>query len=345
MTKLKILISVLNWNNYGDTINCILQLNGLKQEIEKILVIDNHSGNDSVRKIKLAFPGIEIIESPVNKGFAAGHKIAADHAIKNNFELLWILNPDVILSENTFPALVEAYRRRGSAIYGSVSVKEDKPDTIEFAGAYEIGAKNKSENIPPSPTRRGRAGDRVPEEEILPLSLSQSYHVHKDDSLSSLQKEYSEFEVGAVEGFSMLVPVEVIKKHGFMDTRFFMYGEETEYCLGLSEKGIPSLIVPNSVIVHKGEGSFQKSVGAAKIITYYRARNYRLIAKKHFGLTNNKILKSVGGIMGLTGFFIKWIFAGRKFRGENTLDYFHNLGILHALFGVKGKRISPEKYL
>jgi len=329
-----ILISLLNWRIYQDTFNCLQQLQRINYPSSSILIVDNHSQNDSVQRINGAFPGVVVIESPVNKGFAAGHKIAAEYAIKNNFELLWILNPDVILNENTLPALIEAYKRNGPAIYGSVSVKEYEPDIIEFGGAYEIKSKAVLQSPPPSHLRR-RVGDEV---------LSLEYNIHKGASLSKLQQSSKDIQVGAVEGFSMLVPVDLIMKYGFMDTAFFMYGEETEYCLGLANKGIPSYIITKSVIVHKGEGSFQKSGGAAKVIAYYRSRNYRLIAKKYFGLTNNKILKNVGGIKALAGFFIKWIFAGNKFKREKALDYFHNLGILHALLGVKGKRVKPEKY-
>ena len=311
----KVLISILNWKNYSDTINCIEQLVGFG--FEGIIVIDNASPNNSVKEIKTAFPDLEVIESNINTGFAAGHKIAADHALKNNFDLLWILNPDVIINENTLPELVQAYKRNGQAIYGSFSVNENDPNKIEFGGAYEIKA-GKPQTI---------------------------YNFQKNKSLAELRNISKDIQVGAVEGFSMLIPVEVIRKHGFMDTSFFMYGEETDYCLWLWEKGIPSYIVTGSAIIHKGEGSFNKSEGAKKVTTYYRTRNYRLIAKKYFGLTNSEILKSVGGIIALLRFFIKWNFAGKNFKKEKDLDYFHNLGILHALFGIKGKKISPEKYL
>ena len=341
----KILVSLINWRNYADTISCLPQLKRMCGLLVEILIIDNHSQNGSVSIIKAAFPEIKIIESPVNNGFAAGHKIAVDYAMENHFELLWILNPDVILMENTLTALIAAYSEKGNAIYGSISVKEDEPDIIEFAGAYEIISPNRHETLSPSPTCRGRVRDGVNETKCLTPKLSSKYHIHKGESLSVLQQTSATIKVGAVEGFSMLVPLELIKMHGFMDTSFFMYGEETEYCLRLHEKGVPSYIVTSSVIVHQGEGSFQKADGKNKVIAYYRSRNFRLIAKKYFGLTNAIILNSVGGFMALTVFFIKWKVAGKNFRKGNLIDYFHNLGILHALFGIKGKKISPENYL
>lgn len=312
----EILISVLNWKNYSDTIQCLKQLFDLGFSSNEMVVVDNASPNDAVIEIKRAFPEIVILQSNKNAGFAAGHKIAADYAIENKYELLWILNPDVILKESTLKALVQAYRRKGPGIYGSVSVSEHNPDSVEFGGAYGI--------------IDGRRSDR--------------YDFHKGENVSTLQQNYTEIQVGAVEGFSMLIPIEVIRNHGFMDTRFFLYGEETEYCMRLMEEGITTYIVTGSVVVHKGEGSFGTSKKNNPVVAYYRARNYRLIAKKYFGLKNAEILKSVGGVVALILFFTKWPFLGQTIKRKKQLDYFHNLGILHAVFNIKGKRVKPEKF-
>lgn len=80
----KFLISILNFQNYSDTISCLKQLSLSGFSSNEILVIDNHSPNDSVNKIKEAFLEVKIIESPVNNGFAAGHKIAVDYALNDN---------------------------------------------------------------------------------------------------------------------------------------------------------------------------------------------------------------------------------------------------------------------
>lgn len=311
-----ILISLLNWKNHSDTIECVKQLVGFGFTFNEFVLVDNASPNDAVERIKNVFPDVHVICSPQNNGFAAGHKLATDFALANNYELLWILNPDVLIHENTLPALIQAYRRKGPGIYGSVSVSENDRETLEFGGAYGI--------------IDGRRSDQ--------------YDFHKDENLNTLQQSAAEILVGAVEGFSMLIPVDVIRKHNFMDSRFFLYGEETEYCLRLMDAGIPSYVVPGSVVVHKGEGSFGTSKKNNPVVAYYRARNYRLIAKKYFGLTNAEILKSVGGGMALILFFTKWPFLRQTIKMERRLDYFHNFGILHALFNIKGKRVKPEKF-
>lgn len=93
MNKGKTLISLLNWKNHADTIKCIEQLLAIGINVSDILVSDNASPNDSVDRIKNAFPNIEIIRSPKNNGFAADHKIAADIAIKTQgyFRKFYIL--------------------------------------------------------------------------------------------------------------------------------------------------------------------------------------------------------------------------------------------------------------
>ncbi len=317
MNNPKTLISLLNWKTHADTIKCIEQLLAIGINVSNILVTDNASPNNSVDRIKNAFPDIEIICSQKNNGFAAGHKIAADIAIARNFDFIWILNSDLHIQPNTLQNLLQAYQRHGMAVYGSVSVSEHDNDRIDFGGAYEVAD--------------GK--------------IISDYNIYKGKSITEKATVFTERQVAAVEGHSMLIPIELIKKYGFMDTRFFMYGEETEYCIRIMNAGIPSIIVPDSLVIHNGEGSFGTSGKHNPVVAYYRARNYRLIAKKHFGLTNREIFKSVGGAKALFVFFLLWPFRSKQFKTEKQLDYFHNLGILHALFNIRGKRVKPENYL
>jgi len=64
--------------------------------------VDNDSENGSVSMIHERFPQLRIIRSPRNVGYAAGHRIVADIALKEDAALLWILNNDVTVRTDTF---------------------------------------------------------------------------------------------------------------------------------------------------------------------------------------------------------------------------------------------------
>ena len=56
-------ITILNWNGADDTIECLNSLEEDHYPNRKTLVIDNASTDDSVEKIRRAFPGVEIIKN------------------------------------------------------------------------------------------------------------------------------------------------------------------------------------------------------------------------------------------------------------------------------------------
>jgi GT2 family glycosyltransferase len=318
MNNPKVIISVLNWIRYSDTIGCLQHISDQQYSDYEIIVIDNGSFNESVDMIKRSFPGVNIIRLKKNVGFAAGHKVSADIAIRQNAELLWILNPDTKVRTDSLNQLVKSYQKHGNAVYGSITLKSEQPDVVSFGGGQEI------KNLP----------DEIPF----------SYNLFENRLLNDCKKELFERRVQSVEGCSMLIPVDMIRKYGFMDTRFFLYGEETDYCLHLWKEGIPSIVVPSSIVVHEGASSFDQLHEQNIVRTYYRTRNWRIIARKYFGVSGSQILKSKGGWKAFSKFYLLWLFAGKNFRTENRLLYFENLAVLHALLKIMGKKVKPEKY-
>lgn len=136
-TKPLVYISVLNWYNYQQTINCLYQLEKLDYEPKTIIVVDNASPNDSVAHIRAAFPHLRIIQAKENLGYAAGHRHTVDAALAEGAELVWLINTDITFGPNVLSELVLAYLEYGDAIYGSVILKEEDP-TVVGMNAYAV---------------------------------------------------------------------------------------------------------------------------------------------------------------------------------------------------------------
>ena len=229
MKSPKVLISILNWNAPVNTVQTVKSVLMSAYDNYTIVILDNHSIDNSESVLSNAFPDIRFIKMKSNLGYAGAHKVAADIAINENYDLLWILNNDVEVYATSLSELVNAYKRNRDALLGSISINTDG-FTINFAGGLEIAADN---SIDGNSGYNSLAGKRIDEVEIL------------------------ERPVSGLQGSSFLIPVNIIKKYGFMDTRFFLYGEETDYCYRLRSKfNIPSVIVPTSRVIHHGGGSF-----------------------------------------------------------------------------------------
>jgi len=317
MTKPKVIISVLNWNNYEDTILCIRSVLESDYPKYEIVIVDNNSTNNSVDQIKNAYPELRLIRSNHNHGYAGGHALAVEYAIGEKADAIWILNNDSTVYVNTLSKLVDAYNRHGRAVYGSISLKSENPDVINYGG----GEKYKDEY-----------------QEF-------SYNIFEDQLLNECVDKLVEREVQSVEGSSLLIPLSIIKAYGFMDESYFMYGEETIYCYRLRVHNIPSIVVPASVILHKGASSFSGDDEIGFIASYYRRRNFIFFMKQFYGWSNKGIIKRYGGLIGLLKQLAGHHLSANGNTEEDRINYYINLATIHALIGNKGKTVDPEKFI
>jgi len=312
-----VLIVVLNWMKYEDTINCVLSLNALDYSNFTIYVVDNASENESFQVLKDTFPDKIIVQSKENNGYAAGNKIGSDYALAHNFDLVWVLNNDCIVRKDSLRHLVESYLKYGVALYSNTTLMSENPDIIHYAGTYAIDEALQPDKFPTYDKWKGKMLDEV------------------KDKLSD--------HPARIYGHSMLIPVSVIKKYGFMDTNYFMFCEETDYTLSLHQKGVPSRYVAKAIVIHISTSTFKLSPKMKYIGTYYGARNHFHLDRKFPNGFRDKIMKQHGGLKGI----LKFVVLNRLLRRQYLEDEVHYrmLGIWHALINRRGKVISPEKLL
>lgn len=308
----KILISLVNWFKYDDTINCVKSIGELDYTNFEIAIVDNDSPNDSFAKLKEVLPSLHITKSLENDGYAAGHKINVDYATQNNFDAIWILNSDVKLRKNTLSELVEAWQANGNHLFGSVTLSQENPDIVDFGGGLHPSlCKNEL-----------------------------SYNVYKGIDYSELP-DASIREVQSLEGSSIFIPIEIIRKHGFMKTDFFMYGEETDYCLRLYKRGVKSYLVKTSVLTHKNASSFDNGKDFSWLTAYYRRRNFNRLVHEHFSIPHYKLFFENYNLIKTIIFLLQYVLRINK----NKADYWTLIGTLHACICKKGKAINPNEII
>ena len=312
-----VLIVVLNWMKYEDTINCVLSLQQLDYSNFTIYVVDNASENESFQTLKDTFPNEIIIQSKENNGYAAGNKIGSDYALKHNFDLVWILNNDCVVRKESLSHLVDSYLKYGDALYSNTTLMSENPDVIHYAGTYAIDEPLQPEKYPTYDKWKGKLLDEV------------------KDELSD--------HPARIYGHSMLIPVSVIEKYGFMDTNYFMFCEETDYTLTLYKKGIPSRYVAKAIVTHISTSTFKLSPRMKYIGTYYGVRNRFYMDRKFPNGYREKTISKYGGWKGILKFVLLNRILKRQYLSEEV--HYTMLGIWHALVNKRGKVISPEKLL
>jgi GT2 family glycosyltransferase len=316
MTNPSVLISVLNWNDSDSTLRCLDALSRLNYAPYRVIVVDNASVDDSVARIGSAYPHIELICSESNLGYAGGNALALDLALQSDADLFWILNPDALVEPDTLSHLVDAYIRHGDALYGSAPLygKDD-------AEAWRVKLQTWTLDANGQPDLRRR---------------------HVIDGLyPDCFPDRDDRRVASLHGSSLLIPVSVLRRHGFIDTSFFMYAEESDYALRLGKLGIPSILVSSSVVYHSPQGAHKHHAELKPVIIYYQTRNRLVLTRRHD--TPVAYMKALAFHL---GYVVAWAAASfTKGRVALSISKFTLLGIFDAVRGRMGKTYAPERYL
>jgi len=313
-----ILISLLNWNNAPDTISAVKSILSTEYPNYTLIIIDNASVDNSVNEIKVAFPNLKIIETKTNLGYAGGHKLVADIAVSQGFDAIWILNNDALVFPDSLSTLVHEFNTNPNALYGSITLKSDGA-TIGYGGGVEMSTDCK-----------------ILEDKGYNQYANRLYNEVKDKMITRNTSD--------LNGASIFIPTKIISKYGFIDTSWFLYGEETDYCYALRNRHkVLSYVVPQSIIVHSGSASFKKSPMLSLVKDYYFTRNIQIIHKKHYP---HYRITGHGGYKKLLIFFIKHYLFYKRLRSISYWkEYYTNLGYLHALLRLRGKYMKPEKFI
>ena len=237
---------ILNTNRRADTLECLASLQHNTYTNQRALVLDNHSRDGSVDAIRAAFPNAQVIELAENRGYAGNNNVGIEIAMAQNADWIFVLNEDTILDPDCLARLV-ALGESDSQIgmVGPLVYHHDEPTVIQSAGGFM--------------NRDWEAG-----------------HLGKDEN------DQGQFNapraVEWITGCSILVRRAVIDQVGALDDRFFIYFEETEWCVRARTRGWRLMIEPRAKVWHKG---VQRNYKPKPAFTYYSARNRFLMLAKH----------------------------------------------------------------
>lgn len=232
---------VLNWNGWQDTLDCLDALKQCAYPRLTVIVVDNGSTDDSVPRIRAAHPDILLLESRKNLGFAGGNNIGIRHALAHGTDYVWLLNNDTKPAADALSALMaKVLTDKGIGAIASICYFADAPSTVQ-----------------------AWAGARV----NLWIGYGRNTtEPHTDDWFHSLN------------GTSMLIARAAIEDAGLLDEGFFLYWEDTEFCLRLRKKGWRIAAAPDSRVLHKVSAS---TAGDRFILDRYQTASGLRILRLH----------------------------------------------------------------
>lgn len=242
----QVAILVLNWNNYSDTHKCLQSLQELTYSNTRIILVDNGSDDGSREKLQAAYPGLTMLVSEQNLGFAGGNNIGLREILEEDIPYTLLLNNDTELSQ---------------------------PDFLESI-LNEIESDEDICAVGPKVLRPDGSPDQV----ILP------YPFLGNTLLNTLglyrQKLDRRQAVDSLIGCCVLVRMEAVRRVGLLDENYFMYVEETEWFYRMRKAGWQVIYLPVDSVIHKG-GSSSRKLQSSRLYVERRANVIYTLVKHH----------------------------------------------------------------
>ena len=209
---------VLNWNGWEDTLPCVASLLEQDYPALRVVVVDNGSTDDSVVRIRAAFPQVTVLETGANVGFPSGCNVGIRHALLEGAEFVWLLNNDTVAPPGTCSKLVaKAHAQPGAGLIGSVLYFMHSPAEVQAWGGGN-------------------------------LTIWLGYNTHFLAPAPLGASSYLTFA-------SVLIPRLVIEKVGLLYEGYFMYWEDADYSLRVTRAGYSLAVAEDTAILHKEGGS------------------------------------------------------------------------------------------
>lgn len=259
-------VIIVSYNTSSRLRQCLNHLlaNPGQREIE-VIVVDNASADDSADMVSRCFPGVALIRSEENLGFAAGNNLGLSRA---SGRYVVLLNPDALLTIETLDAAIEAMdANREVGLAGARLVSPgggDQPSARQFPSLI-------NEFL----TLSGLAA-RFPRSRVF--GRFDRTWARPDDTA----------DVDWVPGAFTIVRRFALGDGPLFDERFFLYYEEVDLCRRLKHDGWRVQYWPWLVVQHWG-GESSRTVkdvdfsDSGAQLTLWRMRSELLYYRKHHG--------------------------------------------------------------
>lgn len=235
-------IIILNYNSYDETITCVKSLEKTLYSDYKIIIVDNNSEDNSVPAIKEAFPQHTLLVSEENLGYASGNNIGIKYSLMQGAEYVCILNNDVIVEKDFLNSMIELFQSDDNiGMVGPCICEYSQRNTIQAMGAH------------------------------INLYRGLAMGLFKGAKYDTVGK--NKLEVDYLGGACFVIKVEVFNNIGLIPEIYFLFYEETEFCLKAKQFGYKLICLPESRVYHKGSATISKYSG----LSYYFLNRNRIV--------------------------------------------------------------------
>ncbi len=268
---MRTLVVIVNFRTAELVIDCLASLEAEVAALPgtRVAVVDNASGGNDVERLEQAISDrgwscwASVDARSYNGGFAYGNNAAMLPAIAgpDAVDYVWMLNPDTYIRSGALIELVDFLELHPEV--GLAGGRLEEPDGQRQDSCFRFhGAWTEIEH-----------GLRLG----IVSRLLRSRRVAPPQPVTAACVDW-------VMGASLLVRREVLEAIGGMDEEYFLYYEETDFCLRAARAGWSTWFVPESRVVHlvgKSSGVTDVSAPAKRRPRYWFESRRRYFEKNH----------------------------------------------------------------
>jgi len=287
-------VLVLVWNGWEDALECLESLLRVEHPRLRVIVCDNASPNGSLERIRewaegrraapaasgplparaaspvpKPIPFVEysreeaerggapdavdvplvLVQTGANLGFAGGNNVGLRYLLASGAEgFVWLLNNDMVVAPDVLEHLLAAADTTPAVgAVGATILDYVEPDRVQEA-----------------------AGGIVVEWHGMVTRMCESGRTRETVRAPLARLDY-------VSGGCLLAPLDVVRRVGLLDERFFLYAEDIEWSLRMRAAGFALAWAPRALVWHKGGRS---AVHGSPLHDYHYVRSSLLLARK-----------------------------------------------------------------
>lgn len=244
MTDISITIVAYNDEEDVRAAVCSIQEHTAVDVVKKIYIVDNSNQVNTLHQLQGEYSDVEYIKMPENVGFGKAH----NHVLPQlNSKYHAIVNPDILLTEDSFDKLMEFMEKEdvGMAV----------PRLLDEEGHLQ----------------------QVYRRELTVLDMGirmfLSFGFKKRQRKHTMQDmDYTKpFQVPFAQGSFLVIQTDLFRRLQGFDERYFMYMEDADLCKRVNQCS-RLLYCPDTSVIHKWARGSHKRAGLLKkhIVSMFR---------------------------------------------------------------------------
>lgn len=231
---------ILNFND-GETVARLVHMIHDYDYLEKIVLVDNHSTDDSWEQLQvLKDEKVELIRTEKNGGYGYGNNTGIRYAIEHNGAThVLVANPDVVFSESCVIHMARVYGNHPDAGVVTASIQDENLGKGRGRNGWKL---------------HGFVGELLSMEPVCRRVFNHFLNYPR-----SYFKDKKAVYVDAVHGSMLMISAQAFEETGGYDEGIFLYQEEAVLGQRMRASGYRTVLLLNRTYQHQHSVSISKT--------------------------------------------------------------------------------------